>query len=436
MKTAKFNFNTTAILLTLGLLLMQTAIQAAEVNELNRIVAVVDNEVITAQELEQKVETIRAQLARNNTTAPPEDILRRQVLERLIVQTIQLRMARQMGVRVDDDTVNMVLENIARENGITLSQLPASLSSQGLDYNEFRNGVREELILQRLRGGQVDSRVMVTEQEIDAELQAQSRKQIGNTEYHLRHIMIAVPATATPDDIDAAHSEAGEVLQRLQGGEDFSQLAVAHSDGQLALEGGDLGWRSGGRLPSVFTDAIVGMKEGQLSEVIRSPGGFHILKLLGVRGEEQHVVRQNRTRHILIRTSELVTDNDARMRLERLRQRILNGDDFAELALTNSEDPGSAAQGGDLGWATSERYVPDFRDAIDNTPVGTVSEPFKSDYGWHILEVLEWRDYDDTEEYMRNRIHQMLRQRKIEEETENWLRRLRDEAYVEYRLDS
>jgi peptidyl-prolyl cis-trans isomerase SurA len=273
----------------------------------------------------------------------------------------------------------------------------------------------------------------VTPQEIENYLAASGEHL--NNEYRLSHILIAVPEAASPEQVQQARTEAEQVLTRLHTGADFHQLAIAHSDGQQALEGGDLGWRRGGQLPSLFADEVKDMKEGQVSDLIRSPGGFHIIQLTGMRGQEKHVVRQTHARHILITPNTLVSDAEAQQRLERLRQRIVNGESFAELARSNSDDKGSGSQGGDLGWASPGQMVPEFEKMMNETPLNQVSEPFRSQFGWHIVQPLERRDYDNSEEIRRSRAVEALRERKIDEGTEAWLRQIRDEAYVEYRLE-
>lgn len=420
----------------LPLLLLISSTLPAAVQELNGIAAVVDDDVITWSELQQRVESISKQLQQNNTRLPPRNVLERQVLERLILEQLQLKRAAQLGIQVDDESLNRVIGKIAKENHLSLEQFRDTLKQQGLDFAYFREQIRREIIMSRLRSKEVDNRVSVTPQEVNAFLEGQKGQQQRDTEFHLFHILISVPGSASPEQIQAARSKAEEVLGKLQSGEDFKQMAVAYSDGQQALEGGDLGWRRAAQLPTLFADEVLKMQPGDISNLIRSSSGFHILLLADKRGQQKHMIRQVHARHILIKTSPLVSDDEARKRLLRLRERILGGEDFAKLARANSEDPGSAVKGGDLGWANPSIYVQEFQDAINNTQVNSVSQPFKSPFGWHILQVLGWRDYDNTEEARRNQAFQALRQRKIEEAQQNWLRRLRDEAYVEIRLDN
>lgn len=420
----------------LPLLLLISSTLPAAVQELNGIAAVVDDDVITWSELQQRVDSISKQLQQSNTRLPPRKVLEHQVLERLILEQLQLKRAAQLGIQVDDESLNRVIGKIAKENHLSLEQFRDTLKQQGLDFAYFREQIRNEVIMSRLRSKEVDNRVNVTPQELNAFLEGQKGQQQSNTEFHLFHILISVPGSASPEQVQAARSKAEEVLGKLQSGADFKQMAVAYSNGQQALEGGDLGWRRAAQLPTLFADEVLKMQPGEISNLIRSSSGFHILLLAEKRGQKKHMIHQVHARHILIKTSPLVSDDEARKRLLRLRERILGGDDFAKLARANSEDPGSAVKGGDLGWANPSIYVQEFQDAINNTPVNTVSQPFKSPFGWHILQVLGWRDYDNTQEARRNQAFQALRQRKIEEAQQNWLRRLRDEAYVDIRLDN
>ncbi len=419
----------------LSLLLLISSTLSAAVEELNGIAAIVDDDVITWSELDQRVKTISQQLREKNTQLPPRNILERQILERLIVEHLQLKRAAQLGIQVDDESLNKVVTNIARENQLSLEQFRQALERDGISFAYFREQIRNEILMSRLRSNQVDNRVNVTPQEVETFLEGQKGRQERNTEFHLYHILISVPDSASPEQVQASRAEAEEVLGRLREGADFRQMAVAHSDGRQALEGGDLGWRRAAQLPSLFAETVLAMQQGELSELIRSASGFHILRLAEKRGQKRNIIRQVQARHILLKTSPLVSTTEARNRLARLRERILGGEDFEALARAHSEDPGSAVKGGDLGWADPSIYVREFQDALNNHAVGDISAPFKSKFGWHILQVLSWRDFDNTDEARRNQAFKALRQRKIEEEQQNWLRRLRDEAYVEFRLE-
>lgn len=417
----------------LGGLLSAFPLHAAKVVELNRIVAVVNDEAITSLELEKRLQGVLVQLRQNGTALPPMDILRRQVLERLIIERLQLALAAERGVRVDDETLNEVITRIAAQNQLTLAQFRAALERDGGDFAEFRAEVRREITLNNLRAREVESRIEVTPQEVDDFLAHQAAGGDMDTEYHLGHILIAVPEGAAPEQIQAARTKAEEVLAQLRAGADFRQMAITHSAGQQALQGGDLGWRKGGQLPTLFADSVRRLAPGEVSEPLRSTSGFHLIKLIDKRGEQRQYVTQTHARHILIRRTALVSDSEARAKLERLRERLLQGEDFAELARANSEDPGSGAKGGDLGWTNPGTFVAPFEEAMNKLQPGEISEPFRSQFGWHIVQVIERRQRDSTEELKRARAHDAIRQRKIEEETQDWLRRLRDEAYVEYK---
>lgn len=411
-------------------------VAAEQIKELNSMVAIINEDVITRLELDHRILKIKQQLASQNTPLPPAAALERQVLERMIVEHLQLTLAKQRGVTVDDESLNNILSNIAAENGLSLIQLREVLQEDGIDFAGFREQIRDEIIISRLRNAVVDSSIKITDQEIDTFLESQREDQNRNAEYRVAHILISLPEAASPEQVQEARTRAEKVLEELNGGADFSQMAATWSDGQQALKGGDLGWRKASELPTLFSEIVVAMQPAAISELIRSPSGFHILKLAEVRGQQQSIITQTHARHILIQTSSLVSDQDARQKLERLRERILGGEDFAELARINSEDTGSGSKGGDLGWANPGGYVPAFEEAMNKLAIDEISEPFKSRFGWHILQVLERRNIDNTASFNRDKARKILRNRKKEEETKQWLRRIRDEAYVEYRLNS
>lgn len=415
--------------------------------QIDSIVAIVNDAVITYTELEDQTRTIRQQLRQQNTPAPDSAVLQKQVLERLITSRLQLQLAASTGIRVDDDTLNRAINRIAEQNKLSLSEFRSLLEKDGFSFDKFREDIRGEITITRLRQRQVDSRITVTDQEVAQFLATQTRQGKSDDEYRIGHILIALPEAAAPEKIQAARQKAEQILEKLQAkvgaqtdtgaetGADFKETAIAMSDGQQALEGGDLGWRSAGQLPSLFAPLVPAMKVGELSSIIRSPGGFHIIKLLDYRGGKRHTSTQTLARHILIRTTELITDDDASIRLAQLVQRIKKGEDFTELARTYSDDKISAAKGGSLDWVSPGDMVPVFEQTMNELQPAQISVPFKSEFGWHIVQVQERREHDDTEEYTRSQAQEALRSRKIEEEYQNWLRRLRDEAYVEYRLD-
>lgn len=406
-----------------------------EIVEIDRIVAVVNDDVIVLSELQARLQLVLEQLKSSGVPAPTRDVLEKQVLEQLIFDRLQMQMAELTGVRIDDETLNRQIADIARQNKLSLREFRDILERDGYNFAVFREEIRNELIKSRVQQQQVHDRVQVTERDIDNYLATQAKQGGDNPEYRIGHILIAVPDGASPEQLAEARYEAEGVLARLKAGANFGRTAAAESDGQQALEGGDLGWRKGGELPTLFEEVVPKLKKGELSEVIRSPSGFHVIKLLDVRGAARHVINQTHARHILIKTNEIISSQDARARLRLLRARILNGADFGELARGNSDDPGSAVKGGDLGWLNPGDTIPAFEERMDELGVNEVSQPFETQFGWHIVQVLERRDRDSTEEVRRANAAEQLRRRKIDEELQSWLRQIRDEAYIEYRLD-
>ena len=402
-------------LLTGLVLLLSANLPLAET--LNRVVAVVNDDVILESELSSRETMIVDQLRQQQAQLPSRPSLRKQVLDRLVLENLQLQLAERSGIRVDDETLNSNLRNLAKQNGMTLTEF------------------RDQIIMNRVRQEMVDKRVQVTEQEVDQLLASAASFNDQDREYRLAHILVSVPEAASPEQVQAARKRAEDILSRLSAGADFEQIAIAESDGQQALSGGDLGWRKTGQLPSFFTNVVGQLERGQVSELIRSPSGFHIVKIMDIRGEERHLIKQTHARHILLRTDALVSEAEADNRLRQLRERIEQGEDFATLARSHSQDPGSASEGGDLGWVTPGEMVPEFEQVMDQLGNGQISEPVQSRFGWHLIQVLARREHDDTAEFRRNRARESIRQRKTDEELEIWLRRLRDESYVEYIVD-
>ena len=424
------------ILGTLALLFATYAPAASfstDTTELDRIVAVVDDDVITQTELDTKLGSVEKQLRQQNIAMPGEDTLRKQVLERLILTHIQLQLAARSGIQVDDDTLNRTISTVAAQNKLTLSEFRNVLDRDGVDFAQFREEMRDEIVLRRLRQRQVDSRVTVTDQEIDNLLAAQKRQGNISDEYRIGHILIALPEAATPKQIQAAREKAQEVLSELGDGADFGKTAISFSDGQQALDGGDLGWRKAGELPTLFADVVLQLKVGEISNLIRSSSGFHIIKLLDHRGGDRHITTQTHARHILIRPNELTSEEDARRKSEEVRNRIQHGEDFAAMAEAYSDDKANSGNGGDLGWVNPGEMDPDFEAAMNALQPNQLSAPVRTRFGWHLIEVLGRRTQDVTEEFERTKARDQTYQRKVEEETMNWLRRLRDEAYVEIR---
>jgi peptidyl-prolyl cis-trans isomerase SurA len=402
---------------------------------LDRVVAVVNDGIVLESELEEQSYVIAERLREQRLALPPVAVLRQQVLERLVMQEIQMQRAKRVGIRVNDEQLNAALADVAQRNGLQLAQLPEALASQGIDYASYREGLRRELTLQILRQRDVIQRINISPRELDQYLEKQKARPSELNEYNLSHILIAVPQAGTPQQIEEASRRAADVYQRARAGEDFAQLAIAYSNSQTALEGGSLGWRKGPEIPTVLADLVVGLKPGEVSEPLRTPSGYHIVKLNELRGADvPSVVQQTRARHILLKPTEIQDDATVRQRLLTLRERILAGEDFAGLAKVVSEDPGSAAEGGDLGWNAPGAFVPEFEAVLASLGENEISQPFRTQFGWHIVQLLGRREFDNTEELRRQRAFMQLRESKAEEETELWLRRLRDEAYVEIRI--
>jgi peptidyl-prolyl cis-trans isomerase SurA len=422
-----------SLLALLAGLLLSLPTQAEQA--LNRIVAVVNDGVVLQSQLERRTDQIRQQLNERDTRLPPADVLRKQVLERLILEEIQLQLADSMSIRIEDELLNANLRQMAEANNLDLAGFRAVLEAEGYSFAEFRDEVRKQLIIARLHAQQVENRVQVSEQEIE-NLLTSLEHGADDREYLLSHILVALPEAASPQQIQEAQARTESILERLRAGADFRQLAVAESDGQQALEGGSLGWRKAGQLPSLFADVARTLSRGEVSEPIRSSSGFHIVRMDDLRGgDERHVITQTHARHILLRPDELQSAAEVENRLLQLQRRIQGGDDFETLARAHSQDAVSAARGGDLGWSNPGDLVPEFEEVMDRLEPGQVSAPFESRFGWHIVQVLERRERDSTEEFRRAQAREQVRQRKIQEESAIWLRRLRDESYVEYRLE-
>ena len=402
----------------------------AKSTSINQIAAIVNDDVITSLELNQQVETIRNQLRSQNTRLPPENVLRKQVLEREVVKQIQLQIAKSTGIRINDNELSSTLSRIAQQNQLSLREFRDALENDGLNFSSFREDIRAEMILARLHQREIHNRITISTQEVDNFLATQASQGNIDDEYNLSHILIASPEAASADEIQKTQKKANNILARLNAGEEFQQVAISSSDGQKALEGGNLGWRKAGQLPTLFSTAVIQMAVGEHSKLIRSSSGFHIIRLNEKRTGEKHIVTQTKARHILIRPNELNTEIDVITRLRQLRERIVAGADFDELAKSHSEDRASAINGGDLGWVSPGQMVPQFEAAMNSLNPGEVSEPFQSQFGWHIMQTIERRDLDNSEEFTQNKAREFIRQRKIEEMTETWLRQVREEAFV------
>ncbi len=402
---------------------------------LDRIVAVVNNEAITQYDLNDRVKLTTQQLKHQGTPLPPREVLEKQLLERLITDRIQLQFAKETGVRVDDAQLDKTLQRIAQQNNLSLEAFRATLEKDGVSFAQFREEIRNEVILERLREREVDNKTSVTESEIDNHLSTRATQLGGEEEFNLAHILIRVPEQASPEQVKEKLARAELALNALKAQANFGQIAATYSDAPDAMQGGQLGWRTGSRLPALFTEAIQKLQPGDNTAILRSPNGFHILKLLDRRGKDTPmIVQQTHARHILIKTNETVSETDAKQRLLQVKERLDNGGNFAELARQYSED-GSASKGGDLGWLSPGTTVPEFEHAMDALKPGQISQPIHSPFGWHLIEVLERRQEDVSKERQRLMARQELRARKIDEGYESWLRQLRDQAYVEYRQE-
>lgn len=406
----------------------------APVQLVDRIVAVVNSEVITQFELNDRMRLVMQQLRKQGTPLPSQEVLEKQLLERMITDRVQLQLARETGIRVDDLQLDKTLQRIAQENNMTLESFRAALEKDGVSFAKFREEIRDEIILGRLREREVDNRVTVSDGEVENFLSSRADQSGKEEEFNLAHILIRVPEQASPEQVQSKRARAEKALAELSKS-DFAQVAASYSDAPDGLQGGVLGWRAASRLPALFLEAVSALKPGEVSAVLRSPNGFHLLKLLDKRSKGgAMIVQKTHARHILIKTSEIVSEDDAKRRMIQLRERLDHGAKFAELARLHSED-GSASKGGDLGWLSPGDTVPEFERAMNALKPGEVSVPVKSPFGWHLIEVLERRTEDVSKERQTLMARQEIRARKADEAYESWLRQLRDQAFVEYRLE-
>lgn len=412
----------------------QTGARPAAANRtvlLDRVVAVVNDEALTQYEIDDQKKTILAQMKLQNVTPPAADVLDKQLLDRLITERTILQFAKENGVKVDDTQVERTILRIAQDNKLSQEEFRVALRREGIDYERYREDVRKEIVIQRLRDREVDQRVTVSDSEVDAFLASQNAQAGGDVEYRISHILVIVPEKASPEQIDAKRRRAEEALKQARDGTEFAQVAAGFSDAPDALQGGALGWRTAARLPSAFVEAVRVMKPGDVSVVLRSATGFHIVKLQETRSRNAPtVVEQTRARHILIKVSEVVSDSEAKARIERIRDRLETGAKFADQAKLNSEDA-TSSKGGELGWISPGDTVPDFESSMAKLKIGEVSAPVRTQFGWHLIQVEERRTQDITAERKRDQARMALRQRKSEEAFQDWLRQMRDRAYVE-----
>ena len=426
------------LLLAAGLACAQApatpARSAARTVALDRVLVVVNDEALTQWDLNEQRRVVLQQMKAANIAPPAGDVLDKQVLERLIAERAVLQYAKETGIRVDDTTVERTILRVAEENKLSPDEFRKLLEREGIPYANYREDIRHQILIQRVRDREVDSKVTVSDAEVDNYL-ATVASQGGEDEYLLSHIYVTVPEQATPDVVRARERRAEEALAEVKGGKDFAQVAAAYSNAPDASSGGDLGWRTRARLPSVFADIVRGMKPGEVSAVLRSAGGFHIVKLVQERSRNQPtVVEQAHARHILIKVNETTSESDAKARIDRLRERLVAGASFEDLARANSEDT-SSAKGGDLGWISPGDTVPDFEKAMDRLQPNELSQPVRTPFGWHLIQVLERRRQDVTQERRRDEARKAIRQRKSDEQFDDFVRQLRDRTYVEYKTD-
>jgi peptidyl-prolyl cis-trans isomerase SurA len=433
-KSATLGMALTGLMLSLPPGLATAAPQ--RISDIDRIVVVVNDDVITESELNQRLRETRKQLELEKISAPPDAALRKQLLERMVLERLQLQLATTSGIRISESDVDRAFETVAQRNKLGAEEFRKALAQRGMDVTVYRNQLRDQLTIQQLLEREINNRVTVTDNEVENFLENPQSRADMDVSYQLSHILIGIPETASPEAIQAARKRAEDVHRQLAGGANFEQTAVSQSQGADALKGGNLGWKKAGELPELFLTALKNMSVGGVSEILRSPNGFHILKLNNKRGDSQaEAVTQTHVRHILLRPSEILSLEEARHKLLGLRERIENGDDFAALARAHSDDTGSAANGGDLGWANPGQMVPEFEKAMNALKPNQLSQPVRTSFGLHLIQVLDRRSHDVTQERVFAAARQQIHARKADERYEQWARQLRNEAFVEYLLE-
>ena len=408
----------------------------AKIELLDRVIAIVDSGVVMESELNKRVKEIIDRLRETETDLPPLNILEEQVLDRLIIEEIQMQIADRAGIKISDTEVNKTLLGIASQNSLSLEEFRKNIEAQGSSYKDFRNTVRKEMIIQRVQRGKVGGRVEISEQELENFINSEEGRTKLAEQYNVQQILITIPGTANETEVEKASGQALDLLERIKEGESFSKLATTYSSGQNALEGGSLGWRTATELPSLFAKEVSILKVGETSEPIRSGAGFHLIHLAEKRGNTVKFEDQTLARHILVQTSEIRTETQTKLLIEEIAERLKAGEDFKQLARQFSEDPGSKMDGGELGWSKEGDYDPEFEKVLNKTGIGEISNPLKSSYGWHIIEVLDRRNEDVSSEEQKNRAYQIIYKRKFEQELQSTLIELRVEAYVDIKLES
>ncbi len=437
-----FNFNKLCVvacaLAALSVGATDARAQLSQTGELlDGVAAIVNDGVVLKSQLRAQMVMIidRASSTNPPMQLPPPNILREQLLESLILTEVQLQRAERIGLQVSDQMVNQAVERLAQQNGVAFEDMPALLARDGIDYSAWRRDLREQITLEQLRQIDVGRNIQVSPREIEQCIEDLEGNVVVNSDFNLSHILVSLPESATATQVEEAKAKAADVYQQLADGADFSEMALRYSDAQTALEGGALGWMKGSQLPTIYTDVVAGMEVGDIAEPFRSAASFHIVKLNEKRGADQRSeIDQVKVRHILVTPNEIIDDETAKQRLDDAIERIGNGEDFGEIAKLLSDDKGSSNDGGNMGWVGPGTFVPEFEEVVNTTEIGVVSAPFRSRFGWHIVEVLERRVYDNTEDLKRSNCGMAVRNSKLEEETQIWLRRLRDEAFVETRI--
>jgi peptidyl-prolyl cis-trans isomerase SurA len=404
---------------------------SAQVTMLDRVVAIVDDDIVLDSELQQRMMTINEQIAQSGTQAPPQEIILQQVLERLISERLQLNMGYNAGIRITDEELNAAITRVAQSNGLTITQYITDIQSRGGTIAVVREEIRNEMVIRRVQQGKVMRRIRISEQELDNFLTSEEGRFLISPDVNIGQILLSVPTGSSKNDTDGILARAQKLQTDTANGTDFRQLAIANSADQSALQGGDLGWRKMAQLPGVFIDAVEQLELGQVSDPIRSDAGYHLLKLYERRGGGKQLIEQHFARHILLKPNQIRDEQATIAELNGLREQVLAGEEFAKLSKQLSEDPGSALKGGELGWSTPGMFVPEFEETMNSIALNEISAPFASQFGWHILQVTERRNQDFSSEILRNRAQNVLRERKYEEELQVWLQEIRDEAFIE-----
>ena len=425
----KFN----KLLLALSLLAVSIGIQAKEADEqtLDRTVAIVNSDIITESEFNRQYQMIVQRLSQQQPTLPSEAELKKQILDKLIDRKIQLQTAARSGIELSSIDLAHAMENVAQTNHLTMDELKESITSDGVNFEDFQNHVREQLIIERLLGQQVASRISITNEEVEHFLNSQEYQQGKDRQYLLSDILLALPEEPSANELHQAKQTADAILAQLKNGTPFQQIALSKSEGQAALSGGDLGWRRMEEIPSAFASKVLNLKQGEIAGPIRTSNGLHIIKLEEVRDNNQkHIIPETLVQHILLKRNQLADDEELQQRLLQLRQRIANGEDFNEVAKNNSQDLNSAVNGGSLGWIKPGQLVPQFEQAMDKLELGELSQPVATQFGWHLIQVLKRRETDDTEDYEKQQVRKLIYQQHYEQDSQAWIKRMRDASYV------